>query len=131
MWRAQQASKASVVGMPAMIYINRREFGNTKDKKLFNAQQMGKTMIKYSSVCLSIIAFIWRTYEMPVVSQRGDDWDVWRRRLLYYITGKQDMWLQKVKAIVGQDTHHDEQEDDWFDEADTDDESDEERLDDA
>jgi hypothetical protein len=76
MWRAQQASAASVVGMPAMIYINRREFGNTKDQKPFNARQMGKTMIKYSGVWLSIIAFIWRTHEMPVVSQRRDDRDV-------------------------------------------------------
>jgi hypothetical protein len=41
------------------------------------------------------------------------------------------MWLQKVKAIVRQDTHHDEQENNWFDEADTDNKSDEERLDDA
>jgi hypothetical protein len=38
-WRAQQTSKASVVGMPAMIYINRREFGNTTNEKPFNAQQ--------------------------------------------------------------------------------------------
>jgi hypothetical protein len=36
------------------------------------------------------------------------------------------MWLQKIKGIVGRDTHYDEQEDDWFDEADIDDESDEE-----
>lgn len=50
MWRAQQASTASVVGMPAMIYINHREFSNTKDQKLFNAQQIGKTIEKYSSV---------------------------------------------------------------------------------
>jgi hypothetical protein len=59
--------------MPAIIYINWREFSNTKDKKLFNAQQIGKTIIKYSSVCLSIIAFIWQTYKMPVVSQRSDN----------------------------------------------------------
>jgi hypothetical protein len=39
--------------------------------------------------------------------------------------------LQKIKGIVGQDTHHDEREDDWFDKADTDDESDEERLNNA
>jgi hypothetical protein len=38
-WRAQQVSKASVVGMPAMMYINRREFGNSTNKKPFNAQQ--------------------------------------------------------------------------------------------
>jgi hypothetical protein len=37
-WRAQQTSKASVVGMPAMMYINRREFGNSTNEKLFNAQ---------------------------------------------------------------------------------------------
>jgi hypothetical protein len=129
MWRAQQASQASVVGMPAMIYINRRECGNTKDSRPFNARQMGKTMDKYSDVWLSIIVFIWRTHEMPVVSQRRDDREVRGRRPAYHITGKQDMWLQKIKGIVGRDTHHEEEED-WL-EADSDDERDEARLDDA
>jgi hypothetical protein len=61
-WRAQQVSQSSVVGMPAMMYINRREFGgDTKNEKPFNAWQTGKTMVKYSNVWLEIIAYIWRT----------------------------------------------------------------------
>jgi superfamily II DNA helicase RecQ len=131
MWRAQQASTSSVVGMPAMMYINRREVGSGSNEKPFNAQQTGKTMDKYSSVWVSIIAFIWRTHELPVVRQRSDDQDVQGRRPPYHVTGKQDMWLQKIKGIVGEDTHYDDQDDDWFREPDTDDESDEERLNDA
>ncbi|KAH7074972.1 hypothetical protein BKA63DRAFT_414993, partial [Paraphoma chrysanthemicola] len=53
-WRAQQASKSSVVGMPAMMYINRREFGNHTNEKPLNAQQIGKTMVKYSDVWLML-----------------------------------------------------------------------------
>jgi hypothetical protein len=56
-WRAQQASKSSVVGMPAMMYINRREFGNHTNEKPFNAQQTGKTMVKYSDVWVAIIGY--------------------------------------------------------------------------
>jgi len=131
MWRAQQASTSSVVGMPAMMYINRREVGSRSNEKPFNAQQTGKTMDKYSSVWLSIIAFIWRTHGMPVVRQRSsDDRDVQGRRPPYHITGKQDMWLQRIQGIVGRDTEQ-EQDDDWLPEPDTDDESDEQRLDNA
>jgi len=36
-WKAQQASNSGVVGMPAMMYINRREFGNSTNEKPFNA----------------------------------------------------------------------------------------------
>jgi uncharacterized C2H2 Zn-finger protein len=61
MWRAQQASKASVVGMPAMMYINRREAGSGRNEKPFNAQQTGKTMDKYSSVWQST----WRSFGGP------------------------------------------------------------------
>jgi hypothetical protein len=60
LWRAQQASKASVVGTPAMMYINRRELGNTTNEKPLNTRQTGKTMVKYSNVWLEIIAYIWR-----------------------------------------------------------------------
>jgi hypothetical protein len=72
-WRAQQTSKASVVGMPAMMYINRREFGNSSNKKLFNAQQTENTIVKYSNVWVEIIAYIWRTHEMPVVKPNDDE----------------------------------------------------------
>jgi len=40
------------------------------------------------------------------------------------------MWLQRIQGIVGRDTEQ-EQDDDWLPEPDTDDESDEQRLDDA
>jgi hypothetical protein len=130
MWRAQKASAASVVGMPAMVYINRREVGSGSNEKPFNAQQTGKTMVRYSEVWLSIIAFIWRTREMSVVSHRHDGRDVQGRRPPYHITGKQDMWLQKIQGIVGQDTDQDEEED-WLEPPGTDDEGDEERLDDV
>jgi hypothetical protein len=36
-WKAQQASHSTVVGMPAMILVNRREYGNAKGEKPFNA----------------------------------------------------------------------------------------------
>ncbi|EUC26743.1 hypothetical protein COCCADRAFT_78417, partial [Bipolaris zeicola 26-R-13] len=63
-WRAQQASHSSVVGMPAMMHINRREYGTTSNEKPFNASQTEPTMKKYRSVWLQVIAYIWRTYEL-------------------------------------------------------------------
>jgi hypothetical protein len=57
-WCAQQASKSSVVGMPAMMYTNWREFGNHTNEKSFNAQQTGKNIVKYSVVSVAIIALI-------------------------------------------------------------------------
>jgi hypothetical protein len=52
LWRAQQVSNSSVVGIAAMMYINRRELGNTSSEKLLNASQTGKTMRKYRDVGL-------------------------------------------------------------------------------
>jgi hypothetical protein len=88
-WRAQQASKASVVGMPAMMYINRREFGNTTNEKPLNAQQTENTMIKYSNAWVEIIAYIWRTYELPVAKPDYNE-EMEGRRLPYRISGRQD-----------------------------------------
>jgi hypothetical protein len=48
-WQAQQTSKASVVRMPAIMYINQQEFSNSTNKKLFNTQQTKNTIIKYSN----------------------------------------------------------------------------------
>ncbi|OAK93355.1 hypothetical protein IQ06DRAFT_198447, partial [Phaeosphaeriaceae sp. SRC1lsM3a] len=72
-WRAQQASQASIVGMPAMMYINRREFGNATNEKPFNAQQTENTMIKYSNAWVEIIAYIWRTHELPVARPHDNE----------------------------------------------------------
>jgi hypothetical protein len=57
--------------MLAMMYINRREFGNTTNEKPSNSSQTGKT-IKYSNVEVEIIAYIWRTQELPVVRPHVD-----------------------------------------------------------
>jgi hypothetical protein len=124
-WRAQQASKASVVGMPAMMYINRREFGNSTNEKPFNAQQTKNTMIKYSNVWIEIIAYIWRTHEMPVVTPHNDDEDEREgRRPPYHISGKQYSCMERIRMIVGRD-----EEENWFDELDSEDSDDDERLD--
>ena len=123
-WHAQQASKASVVGMPAMMYINRREFGANTNEKPFNAQQTGKTMIKYSDVWVAIVAYIWRTHELPVVKPRSGD-EIEGRRPPYYINSKQYACMERIKTIVGRDKAGEE---DWFDKMESDD-SDDERLD--
>lgn len=128
-WRAQQASKASVVGMPAMMYINRRELGNTTNEKPFNAQQVGKTMVKYSNVWLEIIAYIWRTHKLPIVTPDNSEEEVEGKRPPYRVSAKQHMCMTKIKTIVGQD-----KEEDWFDELATDEDdsgeaSDDDRLD--
>ncbi len=123
-WHAQQASKASVVGMPAMMYINRREFGANTNEKPFNAQQTGKTMIKYSDVWVAIVAYIWRTHELPVVKPRSGD-EIEGRRPPYHINSKQYACMERIKTIVGRDKAGEE---DWFDEMESDD-SDDERLD--
>jgi hypothetical protein len=121
-WRAQQASKASVVGMPAMMYINRREAGNTTNEKPFNAQQTENTMIKYSNVWLEIIAYIWRTHEMPVVELHDNEEE--GKRPPYHINGRQYVCMERIKMIVGRD-----KEEDWLDEMASDDSSDDDRLD--
>ncbi|KAF2008292.1 hypothetical protein BU24DRAFT_314023, partial [Aaosphaeria arxii CBS 175.79] len=69
-WKAQQASQASVVGMPAMNYINRREVGNDTNEKPFNARQTEKTMIRYSERWLEVIRYIWRTHAMSPISPK-------------------------------------------------------------
>ncbi|KAF2809848.1 uncharacterized protein BDZ99DRAFT_387244, partial [Mytilinidion resinicola] len=56
--KAQQASKASVVGLAAINYINRRETGNKTNKKPFSARQTGKTIVKYSACWLAIVRYI-------------------------------------------------------------------------
>jgi hypothetical protein len=124
-WRAQQASKSSVVGMPAMMYINRREFGNHTNEKPFNAQQTGKTMVKYSDVWVAIIAYIWRTHELPVVDPCNDS-EVEGRRPPYHINGRQYVCMERIKMIVGCD--EEEEDEDWLDELESDG-SEDERLD--
>jgi hypothetical protein len=44
--------------MPAIIYINRQEFGNMTNEKPLNAQQTENTIIKYSNAWVEIIAYI-------------------------------------------------------------------------
>jgi hypothetical protein len=126
-WRAQQASKSSVVGMPAMMYINRREFGNHTNEKPFNAQQTGKTMVKYSDVWVAIIAYIWRTHELPVVDPRNDG-KVEGRRPPYHINSRQYVCMERIKMIVGRHDGEEEEDEDWLDELESDG-SEDERLD--
>jgi hypothetical protein len=78
--------------MPAIIYINQREFSNTTNEKPFNAQQTENTMIKYSNAWVEIIAYIWRTHELPV-AKPYDNEEIEGRRPLYQISGRQDKWL--------------------------------------
>ncbi|KAH5617489.1 hypothetical protein HBI23_255720 [Parastagonospora nodorum] len=119
LWHAQRASTSSVVGMPAMMYINRREFGNTSNDKPFNASQTGKTMLKYSGVWVQIIAYIWRTHALPVVRPRrseddDDDNDEDKeegRRPPYRMTAQQKRCLERLQELRGQD----QVEEDWFD----------------
>ncbi|KAF2176498.1 hypothetical protein K469DRAFT_813099 [Zopfia rhizophila CBS 207.26] len=70
MWKAQQASRSSVVRIAAMNYINRREMGSETNEKPFNARQTGKTMERYSSRWLEVIRYILRTHRLDVVSQK-------------------------------------------------------------
>jgi hypothetical protein len=112
-----------VVGMPAMMYINRREFGNTTNEKPFNSSQTGKTMIKYGNVWQQIIAYIWRTHELRVVQPRVDQ-PVEDRRPPYHITGQQYRCMERIKAIVGRDV-----EENWFEDMGSDSGSNDERLD--
>ena len=111
--------------MPAMMYINRRELGNTTSEKPLNAQQTGKTMVKYSNVWLEIIAYIWRTHELPVVTPSNSEEEVEGKRPPYRISAKQHMCIEKIKRIVGQD-----KEEDWFDEMATDEDNSDDNDDD-
>lgn len=113
-WKAQQASRPDVVGMNAMNYINRREVGNNTNEKPFNARQTGKTMVKYSGWWLEMIRYIWRSHGLLEVQYKEGQADVEGRRPPYRLTVRQEVLLQKMQAIVGQD-----QEDDWFDELDS------------
>jgi hypothetical protein len=71
---------------------------------------MKKMMIKYNNVWLEIIAYIWRTHDLPIVRPQNDV-EVEDRRPPFHINGRQSMCIDWIKAIVG----HDGQED-WFDE---------------
>jgi hypothetical protein len=74
-WKAQQASRLSVVGFPAMNYINRREMGSETNEKPFNARQTGKTMAKYAGWWSLIIRYMWRTYELEAVEAQETETD--------------------------------------------------------
>jgi hypothetical protein len=71
-WKAQQASSPEVVGLPAMTFIEHGEVGAADKKKLFEALQTGKTMKKYSRYWESIVAYIWRTHQLPPVEALAD-----------------------------------------------------------
>jgi superfamily II DNA helicase RecQ len=71
-WKAQQASSPEVVGLPAMTFIERREVGAANNEKPFDALQTGKTMKKYSRYWVSIVAYIWRTYQLPPAEVPAD-----------------------------------------------------------
>jgi hypothetical protein len=125
MWRAQQASKASVVGMPAIMYIDRRELGGKDNTKPFNAGQTKNTMVKYSNVWLEIISYVWRTHKLPVVRPSDDEDEVEGKRPPYRITPRQEQCIKKIRSIVGRDraadevdemeSDNDDHEDDWLD----------------
>lgn len=126
-YRAQQSSRPSVVGMPAMTYIGRREMGGTTNEKLFHAEQTGKTMVKYSGWWLEIMRYIWRTYALPEISieEREGEEEVQGKRPPYRLTALQAGMIRDIQAIVGRDVA--EGEEDWFEDTDSDDELDEEQ----
>ncbi|KAI1676246.1 Superfamily II DNA helicase [Pyrenophora tritici-repentis] len=99
-WKAQQVSHSGVVGMPAMMHINRREYGTTSNEKPFNASQTEPTIKKYRSVWLQVIAYIWRTYELPIV-QPGSSDGVQGRRPAYRLTSEQKECLEELKDLTG------------------------------
>ncbi|KAL6149849.1 hypothetical protein ACJBU6_11377 [Exserohilum turcicum] len=57
-------------------------------------------MKKYRSVWLQIIAYIWRTYELPVV-QPGSSDEVQGRRPPYRLTSEQKVCLEELKGLTG------------------------------
>jgi hypothetical protein len=99
MWKAQQAAQASVVGEAAVFFVNRREVGGMSNDMPLNTRQTEKTMIRYSNQWLSIIAYIWRTHDLPVVKPRSDN-EMEGRRPPYHINGKQYACMERIKAIV-------------------------------
>ncbi|USP79366.1 hypothetical protein yc1106_06640 [Curvularia clavata] len=80
-WRAQQVSHSSVVGMPAIMHINRREYGTKTNEKPFNASQMETTMKKYRSLDSSN--------------------EVQGRRPPYRLTSEQKACLEELKDLTG------------------------------
>ncbi|KAH3936733.1 hypothetical protein HBI81_248730 [Parastagonospora nodorum] len=124
LWHAQRASTSKVVGMPAMMYINRRELGNTSNEKPFNASQTGSTMLKYSDVWVQIIAYVWRTHALPVVGANSEDGEEEGRRPPYRMTVQQKRCLERLQELGGQD----QVEEDWFDDG-ASDNGDQEQLD--
>ena len=105
-WKAQQVSRPSVVGRPAMHYINRRDIGGPSNEKPFNARQTGKTMEKYSQRWVEIIRYIWRTHkldEVPPTRPGQEETSVQGHKPAYRLTGRQQMALHAVQTMVGPD----------------------------
>jgi len=102
-WSAKQVSESGTVGLAALNYINRREFGNNTNEKPFNTSQMGKTMDKYSNWWVEIIEYIWRSRLLPEVVHREGAPDAEGKRPPYQLTDRQDKLLRKIEAIVGRD----------------------------
>ncbi|KAL2192226.1 hypothetical protein P885DRAFT_5482, partial [Corynascus similis CBS 632.67] len=70
-WRAQRASSTEVVGSAAVHYIERHETGGKSNEKPFNAGQKATTMAKYGAVWKSLVAYVWRTWQLEPVEERG------------------------------------------------------------
>jgi hypothetical protein len=78
-------------------------------------------------VWLEIIAYVWRTYKLPVIKPSDSKGEVEGKQLLYYFSARQYMCIERMKMVAGHN-----REEDWLDGIASDDDSngdDDDRLD--
>ncbi|CAA9967161.1 ATP-dependent DNA helicase Q1 [Pyrenophora teres f. maculata] len=85
--KAFDSSQAEVVGRLTLEIIERREAGAESNERPFYSRHRVGTIKKYSQKLVSILCYLWRTYEQV-------------ERPPYKLTGRQDALLWSLKQIA-------------------------------
>lgn len=91
--KAHQCCRPEIVGLASLEYVNRRETGQKSSEKPFYAEQMPKTIKKYSGRWLKILCWIWRSQEQ----QEG--------KAKFMFTARQRICIRLVKKVAKKEIH--------------------------
>ncbi|KAL6155692.1 hypothetical protein ACJBU6_05896 [Exserohilum turcicum] len=82
-----------------MVIWRAQQYGTNSNEKPFNVSQTELTIKKYRTVWLQIIAYIWRTYKLPIVQPDSSD-KVQGRRPPYRLTREQKACLEEMQDLT-------------------------------
>jgi superfamily II DNA helicase RecQ len=85
--KAHRICQPQHVGLAALEYVNRRETGQKSNEKPLYADQMKKTIKKYSGHWVKVLCYIWRTYQRS-------------HRPTYVLTSRQSRGINLMKQVI-------------------------------